>query len=174
MARDHARLFVRIWADPDWKSLSSGQQLTFIKLVSSSDLSWCGVHPMLPVRLAQLSSDTSERKVRADLDGLAGRRFVVVDESTAEVLVRSYVRHDGLLKQPNVTKAMVKALEATHSDALRSAVREELARAFREDSEAKGWATIRSERPELFDQIKANPPVNPLPNPSVNPSRKAG
>src|SRR5699024_12062525 len=32
--------------------------------------------------------------------GLQSARFVFVDESTDEVLIRSFLRHDGLLKQP--------------------------------------------------------------------------
>lgn len=170
MARDHARLLVSIWADEDFTRLTSAQQLTYLSLISSPDLSWCGVLPLLPQRLALLSSDATERKVRANLTALEDRRFIVTDEVTAEVLVRSYVRHDNLLRQPNVVKAMVKALQRVHSDHLQEVVIGELARAFREDPDAKGWPIIRSEQPELFARVSANP----SPNPSENPLRKVG
>lgn len=170
MARDHARLLVSIWTDEDFTGLTSGQQLTYLSLISSPDLSWCGVLPLLPQRLALLSADATERKVRANLAALEDGRFIVTDEVTAEILVRSYVRHDNLLRQPNVVKAMVKALQKVHSDKLQRTVVAELNRAYHENPDAKGWPVIRSEQPELFTRISANP----SPNPSGNPLRKVG
>lgn len=170
MARDHARLLVSIWTDEDFTRLTSAQQLTYLSLISSPDLSWCGVLPLLPQRLALLSSDATDRKVRANLAALEAQRFVVMDEVTAEILVRSYVRHDNLLRQPNVVKAMVKALQKVHSERLQRVVLAELNRAYHENPDAKGWPVIRSEQPELFAEVSANPSRNP----SVNPLRKVG
>lgn len=163
MARNHARLLVSIWDDEDWLALTASQQITYAALMSSEDLSWCGVALLTPARLAGISADMTERKIRANLDALqAGPgRFLVIDEKTAEILVRSYVRHDDLLKQPNVTKAMVKSLERVRSDRIRHAVIIELGRKYKEDPDLKGWDTIRSIHPELFEEVLANPSGDP-------------
>lgn len=170
MARDHARLLVSIWDDPEWVSLKTMQQNAYLALISSSDLSWCGVAPLLPQRLAGLAGDLTERKVRSALDTLADLRFLVIDHTTAEILVRSYVRHDGILKQPNVTKALVRALDRVHSDTLVDTVKAELARHLRDEPDLRGWDVIRSGWPDLYDQISRKGSANPSPNPL----RKAG
>lgn len=170
MARDHARLLVSIWSDDEWIALTTVQQMTYLSLLSSPDLSWCGVAPMLPQRIVRLASDLTERKVRNALDTLEARRFLVIDQGTAEIAVRSYVRHDGILKQPNVTKALVKALQRVHSPTLSDAIRGELARELMENPDAKGWAAIRSESPELFAELQSKGRANP----SGTPLRKVG
>lgn len=156
MARKHARLLLKIWEDGDFLALTSSQQITYLALLSSRDLSWCGVAPLIPRRLAKISSDMTERKAVANLDALRSARFIVIDEDTAEVAVRSYVRHDEFMGQPNVVKAMIKALEKVHSDALRSVVVDELSRYYLEEPDLNGWGTVSSMAPELFGELQEN------------------
>ena len=165
MAREHARLLVSIWDDDDFVSLTTASQTVYLALISSPDLSWCGVAPLLPKRLVRNASDFTERKVKAAMETLATARFLIIDHDTAEVLVRSYVRHDGILKQPNVTKALVRAMDRVHSDPLREAVKDELGRLMSEESDLRGWDTIRSEWPELFDELISKGSRNPSPKP---------
>lgn len=129
--RGFARIHLSIW-DGDFPDLSSADQLVYFMLLSSRDLSYCGVTPLLPKRLTLLSTDLTERKVLASLKHLAQRRYLVVDEGTAEVLVRTYVRHDGILKQPNLVRAMNKAYDKVHSEHIREAIRDELSKAVAE------------------------------------------
>lgn len=174
MARDHARLLVSIWDDPDFVSLATPAQSVYFSLISSPDLSWCGVAPLLPQRLIRNAFDLTERKVKQSMSDLAERRFLIIDPDTAEVLVRTYVRHDGILKQPNVTKALVRALDRVHSEALVEAVKVELGRLLSDEPDHKGWDTIRSGWPELFAELHAKATPNPSANPSGTSSRKAG
>lgn len=172
MARDHARIAVRIWSDPDFIALKPDAQLAYLMLVSNPDLSWCGVADYVPARFVKLSDGMTPRRFEAAVDVLRARRFVLTDDRTAEVLVRSYVRHDGLLKQPNVAKAMVRAVARTHSATLRDAVVDELVRAKGDDPAAKGWVGVESEDPELYAHICLAANLNPSGNPSSNPSGK--
>jgi hypothetical protein len=173
MARNHARLLLSIWDDPDWLKLTSSQHDVYLALLSSRDLSWCGVAPLLPQRLAHVSADMTERKARSALAVLSSARFLVIDEASAEVAVRSYVRHDDFLKQPNVVKAMIKDLRKVHSRMISKSVAIELGRAFKEDPDLKGWATIRLLDRDLFAAVSANGSANPSANPfgkgSANP-----
>lgn len=168
MARDHARLLVSIWSDKDWTALTSRQQIVYLAMASSPDLSWCGVLPLAPGRMSDLSADMTEKRVHVDLKMLVATRFVLVDTHTAEVLVRTYIRHDGILGQPNVTKACVKALAKVHSPTISEAIKVELGRGLNAHPEAKGWAVIRSESPDLFKELQAKASRNP----SMNPFRK--
>jgi hypothetical protein len=160
MARKHARLLLRIWDDPDWLRLSSAHQTTYLALLGSVDLSWCGVAPLLPQRLVGKSADlVNERKVKTLLDGLQAEpgRFLVIDDSTAEVLVRTYVRHDEIMRQPNVAKAMVRAIAKVHSGRLVKAIEGELRRMYRDNPDLNGWDAVEYEDAELFEKVSANP-----------------
>lgn len=165
MARNHMRLLVTVWEDPEWLALPSSHQTAYLALCSSQDLSWCGVHPLLPQRLVGTSRDMTERKVAEALKSLASKRFLVVDEKTAEISVRTFVRHDGILGQPNVTKAMVRALNMVRSKKIRASVKTELARVLQEHPQAKGWPTLRAMDADLFDELQSKGSGNPLPIP---------
>ena len=169
MARDHARLLVSVWTDMAWKSLTSAQQHVYCALISSPDLSYCGVLPYIPARFKGLSSDMTERRFTQAVQGLAAANFVVVDTATAEILVRSYVRHDGLLKQPNVTKALVKAVQRVHSETIRSSIEVELVRLLAEQPTAAGWKGFAALDQDGFANLHAKAFPNPSPNPSPNP-----
>lgn len=129
--RQHARIQLAIW-DGDFAALTADEQLVYLMLVSSSDMSYAGVLPLLPKRLAAQTSDLNERRVRAALKGLAAQRYVILDEDTDEICVRTYVRHDGILKQPNVIRALNKAYAKVHSERIREAIRVEMVKAIGE------------------------------------------
>lgn len=153
MARDHARILVAIWADRDFRKLCRNAQRMYLLLCSQARLTYCGTLDYLPGRLATLAEDEDEGSVEEAVGFLEDGRFVVVDRTTSEVLVRSFVRHDGLLGSPNVTKAMLKDRAALLSDDLRAVLDDELARAYRDDPKAKGWAGFKQAEPELFEQV---------------------
>jgi hypothetical protein len=155
MARDHARIFVSIWTDPDFRRLERDAQRLYLLLASQANLTYCGSLDYIPARLTTLAADEDADTLQAAMNTLESKRFVVVDYQMSELLVRSFVRHDGLLASPNMTKAMVKARAAMLSDGLREALDEELRRAYREDPKAKGWAGFKQAAPELFKEVSA-------------------
>lgn len=172
MARRHARLMVSVWDDDDFVSLTSIEQNVFFALISSRDLSWCGVAPYLPKRMARNASDLTERKVVAAIGKLEAERFVVIDNDTDEILVRRFVHYDEVMKQPNVAKGMATSLNRVHSQHLSSVIVSELAREMVEQPEFKGWASLRASFPELFEQVRAKGSAKGSANPSVSPLPK--
>lgn len=169
MARRHARLMVSIWDDEDFIQLTSVEQNVFFALISSRDLSWCGVLPHLPKRLARNASDLTERKVTAAISRLRDERFVVIDDDTDELLVRRFVHYDEVMKQPNVAKGMATAMSRVHSQHLSSIMLDELGREMVDNSDFKGWASLRASFPELFEQVCAKASAKGSANPSDNP-----
>lgn len=166
MARKHARILVSIWDDEDFVALTAVQQVVYFAVLSSKDLSWCGVNPLLPQRFAGIACDITERRALAAFDVLAERRFLIADHDTAEVAARTFVRHDDILQQPNVTKAMGRAIGLVRSHTIREAIIAELTRAHRELPDAKGWGSLRLAYPELFAEVIGKGSGNPSPNPS--------
>jgi hypothetical protein len=171
MARDHARIKVNIWGDEDFKELRAPQQHAYFMLTTQARLSYAGVLDYIPSRLARLAKGLTEAAVETMIEGLEKARYVVVDHDTQELLVRSYVRHDGLLESPNVSKAMAKDYGEVISPRIRAAILVELQRAHRDDPGMSGWKGIKDKFPGLWEAI-TKPVADPYANPSPNPYGK--
>ncbi|WNV86592.1 hypothetical protein [Umezawaea sp. Da 62-37] len=128
MARDHARIDIIIWDDPDWLDLSCEAQRLYVLLLSQKDLSYCGLLPMRLRRWASKCRNTSVDNITAALAELHNTRFVLADHDTEEVLVRSLVRNDGIWKQPNTLAGALRLAFDISSPILRAALAEELRR----------------------------------------------
>lgn len=169
MARDHASIRIDIWNDDDFRALTVHAQFLYLQLLSSATLSYAGVADWRPVRLAALSNDATKQNVQAAADELAGRSFIVVDDETEEVLVRSFLKHDGLLHKPNVTKAMVTAFSKIASPTLRGVVVWELAKLHDRHPDWKGFSAEGVAG--LLDRGSVDPSTL-VPEPSGNPLSK--
>ena len=142
MARDHARLQTRIWTDCDFRSLTRDAQHMYFTLTTQPALSYCGVMDWWPGRLAQLAKDADEATVFDAVKHLIDTRYIELDPETSELLVRSYVRHDGVLDRINMGKACGRALEKVVSLDLRDTVIRELARLYKEKPYLPGFKGI--------------------------------
>lgn len=185
MANDYARVVRSIWADDDFRALSHNAQWLYFHLLTSPAINYCGVTDWRPARIAALTADMTADGVEASSVELEGNLYTVVDRDSEEVLIRSFVRHDGLMSSPNMAAAMVKAHAATVSRALRGVVVHELKRLQKDQSDLRGW-----DRPEVKlllrrDAVDPREAIAQLPayafnlpspngsgNPSANPSRK--
>lgn len=132
MARSHARIFTTIWSDADFVARSCHAQWLYFVILSQPTLSFAGVTPLTPRRWASFSSTITAAEVSDALAELAARRFVIVDDDTEEVMVRTFLRNDGLLASPNVAKAAVRDWHLIVSEMLRSAVVTEVPEGYRE------------------------------------------
>lgn len=163
MARDYAALYTIVWADRDWRALTVAQQHGYWLLLTQPKVSPCGVLDFIPGRLANLASDLSRRHVESVVDDLCNTRprpYLVFDSDTCELLLRSFVRWDSLIKAERPAKAIAKDFDAITSDAIRQAVLDEL-RAHRKARPAlKGWLGIKDQNPDLMGLIEA--PSRPL------------
>lgn len=171
MARDHARIRLDIWADDDFRDLPSLAQWLYLHLLTSQSLSFCGVTDWRPARIAAIAADLSASDVEYAAAFLEEGQYVVIDRETEEALIRSFVKHDGLLRSPNVTKAMVKAHAEIGSSILRAVLVGQLIRLREKGSPDAGWkvvGTLLDKRSMTVEEALAVLP----PNPSVNPSDK--
>lgn len=124
--RKYAQILKRIWRDDDWRQLSVDAQWLYTALLSQDSINYAGVLAITVRRWANLAKDMDPRRVESAIDELAAHRFVVVDWDTEEVLVRTYIRNDGLWKQPRMMGLAVRQALETTSQILRTALADEL------------------------------------------------
>lgn len=173
MARDHARIRVDIWADEDWRDLPSVSQWLYLCLLSSPALNFCGVTDWRPARIAALNAEMKADDVEYAAAWLEAGEFVVIDRETEEVLIRSWVKHDGLVSSPNMSKAMVKSHAAIGSGILRAVIVDQLERLRQTNPNLSGWkhlhGVLRKRSltvQEAFLRLSPNPSVKGSTNPS--------
>jgi hypothetical protein len=104
------------------------RQWLYMYLCSAPSLNFCGVADWRPARIAAKALELKADDVEYAAAWLEAGEFLVVDRDTEEALVRSWVKHDGLLAVPNMAKAMVKAHGSIGSRVLRAVVVDQLER----------------------------------------------
>lgn len=128
MAGSFAKIYNTVWADQDFRSLDPIQQWLFFTLISQPELSFAGVLTVDPRRLAGCSETFTLEQLYATLASLEVRRYVFYDEGHGEILVRSYIRHDGAWRTPNTFKSILRDVSVIRSPKLRAVLRGELER----------------------------------------------
>lgn len=139
MARDRANINTGIWTDDTFIDISRDEQWLYFLLMTDPKLSYAGVTDWRPGRIAQRSSNTSKADIEQIGAGLQAGRYILIDEETEEVMIRSFLRHDGLLKQPRLGVSMANAYGAIASKNIRKVVTHELKRLHDEFPEWKAF-----------------------------------
>lgn len=134
MARAHARILVTIWDDPDFQELSVAAQRLYLLLLSQDSLNNAGRILLTAKRWADGCRATTPADIRRSLAELDTARFVVVDEDKEEVLIRSFIRNDGIVKQPQMMKNALREALGVRSPRLRAVLAAELRKLRREDA----------------------------------------
>lgn len=172
MARAQARVFTSIWSNPDFTGLTERAQRLYLLILSQPNLSYAGVLPFTLKRWACLAADSTTKALERCLAELLTARFVLYDSTTDELMVRSFLRHDGVLKSPNLCRAMVRDYNAVLSKKIREAIAKEVPRPVPEPF-SKGFPEGFPEpfRTEVGEGFSEGFPREPLPpNPSLSPS----
>lgn len=138
VARDYARIEVAIWRDPDFRALTLPAQGLYLTLLTASSLNLCGVGDWRPKRLAAFSEGSTVDTIIGLAQELSDANFIIVDPDTEEVLVRSFIRHDQVLKSPNIAKGMRNQFPTIGSLDIMRAVADEVRRAVQEHPEWSG------------------------------------
>ncbi|MGR6579288.1 hypothetical protein ACT89R_01785 [Rhodococcus qingshengii] len=182
MAGEHTRVNRDIWSSDEFLDLSALAQHLYFVLWTHPSRTFCGSVEWHPGKLAMRASDLTAELVTAAGIELAQSLFIVVDLDTEEVLVRSWIKHDGLCRQPNMAVAMSKDRAALASRGLRGVVVHEVAKLRTAEPDLTAWK--RDQLVNMLAQKSVDPAeflaaspwakgsVNPSRNPSRNPSGK--
>lgn len=107
MARSHGKILVDIWIDPDFIRLGQMEQWCYFMLLSQPKLNLVGCIDYEPHRWATKAHGITEADVKEAVVGLECAGFVCVDLDTAELLIRTMTRHDGLrTNNPKLLKGL--------------------------------------------------------------------
>lgn len=172
MPRDHTRVNIDIWGDDDFRDLPVDAQNLYWTLWTSPARTYCGAHEWRPGKLTQCAEDWTVPRILASGAVLSQRLFLVIDDLTEECLLRSWIKHDGLWRIPNMAVTMANARSALGSKALRGVIVHEVKKLVKAEPTLGSWA--RDEVKKLLSQKAIDPaslePFNPGPNGGVNPA----
>lgn len=161
MAKDFAAVNVSIWGDADFRALPAPAQHLYLLLWTSPGLSYCGVHDWRPGRIAALSDGLTSKDVRVIADSLAARHFVVIDDDTEELLVRSWMRFDGIMKKPRMAISCVSAYAEVASSTLRGVIVHELHKIQSLEPTWPSWVDDRVKK--VLSEPSVDPKICPTP-----------
>ncbi len=122
--RTFAKLLCSTWTDDDFLELSDPAMVLYWALVGQPDISPAGIVALTERRWRRYL-DGGLDAVHTALDELTARRYIILDEDTAEVWVRSFIRHDGRLDNSKLAKSVHRAVGDIRSAQLRDACRRE-------------------------------------------------
>jgi hypothetical protein len=182
MARDYGRIFSRIWDDKDFLALDQAPQRFYFFLLTQKNLSKAGVLPVTLRRWANSAADLDSKQALRLLSELDRARFVVWDDETEEVLIRTFIRGDEVYKLPNVMQTMVKDAAEIMSPKIRRALLAELDRIpldeVKNEPTKSGGPSARATVEGCIETLRRTLPVpEPTPDPKGPgrvPERDAG
>lgn len=151
MARDYAQIRQDMWLDDDWRGLTVGAQHLYMLLLSDPKLSYAGVTDFRPGAIRQRAAEWSLLSVMTAAVELSYAYFLVFDQETEEVFIRSYLRHDSLMKNPRMAVSMAKDFGAIGSNKIRAALVHEVTRLKRENPDWGAW-----EKPQVKTLLRQN------------------
>lgn len=160
MARSFARVKASVWVDEDWRRLSPGAQWCYMLLISQPQINNCGIVPYQPRRWARMAAGVTPEHVAAYLTELARANFIIVDEGSEEILVRSFVKHDEIAKQPKLVISARRQFGEIQSDTIPEVLRREYPQLFerlerREDLPVPLSKELQGERSQIDNTPQA-------------------
>jgi hypothetical protein len=137
MARTESRTRVSIWSNEEFRDLTRDAQRVYWLLYSQPNINLCGVLAYTPGRWARYAADDGAEGIRTAVNELATHRFVLVDQDTEEIFVRSFMRNDGVWRSPKTRGAARGQVSTVMSKSLRDAIECEMARLEDEDPDTR-------------------------------------
>ncbi|PAU47395.1 hypothetical protein, partial [Streptomyces albireticuli] len=156
MARGHGRILASIWEDADFLSLGEREQRLYLFLISQPNLNHAGLLDLTLRRWARKAQGLTVTELEKRLAALEEARFIVVDDDTEELLIRSFVRNDGVWRMPKVMGAMVSGALEISSRRLQQALLAEVDRIPLDDLSDEPTRLRSGEGPSIRRQVSTH------------------
>ena len=173
MARGHGRILTSIWEDADFLALDPQEQRLYMFLISQPNLNHAGLLDLTLRRWSRKARGLTSAELEKTLQALESARFIVMDDDTEELLIRSFIRNDGVWRMPKVMGAMVSGALEISSRRLQLALLAEVDRIpLDELSDEPAKLRNGSEGPSIRQQVSVHIDVlrkafdNPEPDPT--------
>lgn len=137
--RNYGRVKTSIWADDDFRKLTDPAQALYLRLLSSPTMTLVGVCDWRPKRLALLTCGMTSDQVEEAGSELEDHEYVLIDDESEEILVRTFVKHEAVVHNPKTAAGAAGAFTQVSSKGLRSAVTRELLKIREAEPDLKGW-----------------------------------
>lgn len=166
MPRSHGVIKSEVWeVGSDFRRLLGlDAQWAFAMLISQPQINNLGVLPYVPERWSRLAVDLDRSRLGAALTALEELRYTITDLDTGELLVRTFIRHDAVWKQPRLV---------TNARRLIREVESEPIRAFLIDRHPwlveDAWTPAKITKHETTQRPPETPSVTPLDTPLAEP-----
>ena len=164
MAQDFAPLHRSIWTDEDFRALSMDAQHIYMMLLSHPDRNSAGVLSLTLRKWIRLAADLTPDRLGMALAELDAAGFIVMDESTEEVLVRSFIRRASVYKHIRMLANALRETSEVESPRIRSALAVELGRlprlAIPDNIKMKAEAEAAQSRVDEI-AVRPSPPDGP-------------
>lgn len=165
MAGNYGKLYKEIWTNPDFIALSLEAQHVYMMLISSEQITFAGVAPFVPGRFVALAKNLTDKKFAQAVKELTKARFIVVDTSSQEILIRTYIKHDDSLRNSKLAVAVAKAIKTVFSPGIKRELAVELAKLLTAHPELPGWEKLAEAVPEFFEMVSEHVLDGPAPEP---------
>lgn len=162
MARDRANIYLRIWADERFRSLTPLAQHLYFVLDTHPALTSAGAMDWRPKKLPGFSRGWSLDHIERGRQELARTNWLAVDDSTEELILTTFIRDDGIIANPKMGQAVAKAIMAVASSTLRSIIAGELRKLRTEQPELSCWSSPYSAR--MLADIMGMEPAERVPD----------
>jgi hypothetical protein len=120
--RTYARIRVDIWRDDEWRGLTPEAQWLFLLLLSQAKLSMAGCLDIKPRAWARQAYGVDAEAIGKWIDELEVAGMIACDWSTDELVVRTFVEHDGVLRNTNMGRGMWAGWQNIESRSLKQIV----------------------------------------------------
>lgn len=140
-------------SDPEFRLLPPPAQHLYYTLWCHPSMTYAGVVDWRPGRIAATSAGWTAEDVTTAGACLEARHFIVTDAETEECLVRSWIRFDGLLKQPRLSVSFVNAFHSTSSNDIRGVIVHELNKHAEREPDLVAWANPKVKEITSFPAI---------------------
>ena len=170
MAGDFRKINSMIWSDSSWRALPPLEQWLYFALLTNSKTSYVGVLDWRPRKLAGLADGVSGADLEELAQELQRKRFILIDEEREECLVRSFIKHDGVLKNQNLGKSIGRDFAATYSEPIRQVIVHEVQKLVDSAEDDLKAVTNKYSRPFILEILR-NPsaPIEQFLGPQSSP-----
>lgn len=99
MPRSHGVIKVEVWeVGSEFRRLDLEPQWAYEMLISQPQINNLGLLPYVPEKWSRLAADLDRARLDQALTVLETLRYTITDVETGELLVRTFIRHDGVWK----------------------------------------------------------------------------
>jgi hypothetical protein len=158
MPRSHGVLKVEVWeAASEFRRLPLAGQWAYAMLISQPQINNLGVLPYVPEKWWRFAYGLDRSGLDQLLDLLEQRRYTITDVETGELLVRTFIRHDGVWKVPKLVTNARRLWRETESPRIRGYL-----------ADRHPWLLDDRWNKEKIEkhEVAARPPETPLDTPT--------